>query len=324
MGFHEVQFPTDTNYGTSGGPGHSTAIIELPSGQEERVARWSGARMRFSVKYDVKIRAQTSALRTFVRARHGALHGFRYKDFADFASTADGATTANGFGAAAVSHQDQLIGTGDGTTTTFQLVKTYSSGGFDVVRPITKPVAGTTVIAFGNTQQSSGWSVDTTTGIVTFTVAPTLGVQVKAGFEFDVPVRVGKGVDELLDVSMDSFNSDSVREIELVEEVNPSALPEVYFYGGAFAFGSVTADQTLTFQMRAVTIDPTVAGVKLFLPDTKVAPGGGPFWFIKTGGTDALSLRTPDDTEVVSIPSGSAVVVYLCVDSVGFRTWYTK
>ena len=38
-------------------------------------------------------------------------------------------------------------------------------------------------------EQLSGWSVDTTTGIVSFGMPPALGVEVSADFEFDVPAR---------------------------------------------------------------------------------------------------------------------------------------
>ncbi len=57
------------------------------------------------------------------------------------------------------------------------------------IRTITKPVAGTVQVYLDGVEQPSGWSVDTTTGLVTFGVPPTLGVEVTAGFEFDVPVR---------------------------------------------------------------------------------------------------------------------------------------
>ncbi len=38
MSFHDVRFPTDISYGSSGGPGFSTAIIEVDSGAEERIS----------------------------------------------------------------------------------------------------------------------------------------------------------------------------------------------------------------------------------------------------------------------------------------------
>jgi uncharacterized protein (TIGR02217 family) len=57
------------------------------------------------------------------------------------------------------------------------------------VRTITKPVAGTVKVYLAGVQQMSGWSVNTTTGIITFTTAPGNGVAVSADYEFDVPVR---------------------------------------------------------------------------------------------------------------------------------------
>ena len=49
---------------------------------------------------------------------------------------------------------DEALGTGDGATTAFQLVKRYASGSQTWVRTITKPVAGTVrVNAWGRIQQ---------------------------------------------------------------------------------------------------------------------------------------------------------------------------
>jgi uncharacterized protein (TIGR02217 family) len=69
------------------------------------------------------------------------------------------------------------------------LIRTYSSGGNTDVRTITKPVAGTVKVYLAGVLQMSGWSVNTTTGIITFTTAPGNGVAVSADYEFDVPVR---------------------------------------------------------------------------------------------------------------------------------------
>lgn len=325
MGFHEVQFPTDISYGSKGGPGFATQIIELPSGAEERVARWSTPRRKYNAAYGVKTPTQLSTLRDFYLGRTGALYGFRYKDWVDFASTADGRTNTGSWGVAAVNHQDQVIGTGDGTATTFQLIKTYTSGAYSAVRVITKPVSATTVVALGAVNQTTGWSVDTTTGVVTFTTAPTLGTQVKAGFEFDVPVRFEKEIDELLDVSVDDYGSMSVPPIGLIELVNEAAQPDVYFYGGAYSFGDVTANVSITVNTgRAIGINPTTAGVKLYLPDAKNLQTGGPFFFIKNGGTEALSIRNTADTQILSLPSTTSCEVWLGLDSGGSKVWWTK
>jgi hypothetical protein len=58
------------------------------------------------------------------------------------------------------------------------------------VRTITKPVLGSVHLYKDAVEQLFGWSVDTTTGLVTFGMAPALGVEFTADFEFDVPGAV--------------------------------------------------------------------------------------------------------------------------------------
>ncbi len=83
----------------------------------------------------------------------------------------------------------QTLGTGNGSLTTFQLVKNYTSGAYSYSREIKKPVSGTVKIYLNAVLQGSGYSVDYTTGVVTFTAAPGAGVIVSSDFDFDVPVR---------------------------------------------------------------------------------------------------------------------------------------
>ena len=82
------------------------------------------------------------------------------------------------------------------------------------VRTIAKAVAGTVRVALGTVEQMSGWTVDTTTGVVTFTSAPGNGVIVRAGFEFDVPVRFDT---DMLDVTLDIERLGSITSIPLLE-----------------------------------------------------------------------------------------------------------
>ena len=103
---------------------------------------------------------------------------------------------------------------GDGATTAFQLVKLYASGTQSWTRTITKPVAGSVRIAFGGLEQPSGWTVDATTGAVTFNDAPASGIVVTAGFEFDVPVRFDS---DALDVTHDIERLGSITSIPLLE-----------------------------------------------------------------------------------------------------------
>ena len=102
----------------------------------------------------------------------------------------------------------------EGTTTTFQLMKRYTSGAQSWTRAIAKPVAGSVHIAIGGVEQLSGWSVDTMTGVVIFSAAPGAGIAVTAGFEFDVPVRFDS---DALDVTLDLERLGSITSIPLLE-----------------------------------------------------------------------------------------------------------
>ena len=205
MAFHEVRFPDNISRGARGGPERRTQIVELASGAEERNASWANSRRRYDVAYGIRRADDLAAVVAFFEARNGRLHGFRFKDWADFKSCLPSQTPGPG---------DQPIGTGNGAATLFQLTKRYTSGAQSWTRAITKPVAGTVTIALNGTPQASGWSVSTTSGLITFTTAPAAGVAITAGFEFDVPVRFDT---DSLDVTLDLERLGSITSIPLIE-----------------------------------------------------------------------------------------------------------
>lgn len=168
MSFDEIQFPASIARGSSGGPQFATVVVAAGSGGEQRVAQWESPRRRWTVAQDLRTPAQMEELVAFFVARQGRLRGFRFKDHADFR----------------VSTREDLV---ELTATTFQLVRRYTSGGVTRVRTIKKPVAGTVQIWNGTTEITSGWTVDTTTGVVTFGGDP--GYTPSWTGEFDVPVR---------------------------------------------------------------------------------------------------------------------------------------
>ncbi|MDT8857794.1 DUF2460 domain-containing protein [Paracoccaceae bacterium Fryx2] len=205
MAFHEVRFPDNISRGARGGPERRTQVVELASGDEERNASWANSRRRYDVAYGIRRADDLASVVAFFEARNGRLHGFRYKDWADYKSNLP---------SQAVTPTDQQIGTGTGSLQTFQLAKRYTSGAQTWVRTITKPVAGTVRVAPGVVEQMSGWTMDTTTGVITFTTAPANGVIVRAGFEFDVPVRFDS---DTLDVTLDFERLGSITSIPLLE-----------------------------------------------------------------------------------------------------------
>jgi uncharacterized protein (TIGR02217 family) len=205
MAFHEVRFPDNISRGARGGPERRTQVVELASGDEERNASWANSRRRYDVAYGIRRADDLAAVVAFFEARNGRLFGFRFKDWADYKSSLP---------SQAVTPTDQQIGTGTGSLKTFQLAKRYTSGAQTWVRIIAKPVTGTVRVALGTVEQMSGWTLDATTGVVTFTIAPGSGVIVRAGFEFDVPVRFDT---DMLDVTLDIERLGSITSIPLLE-----------------------------------------------------------------------------------------------------------
>ncbi len=184
MTFHDVRFPLDISLGAIGGPEQQTEIITLASGYEERNARWADARYRFNVGYGIKTLDQLQVFSSFFLERQGRLHAFRFRDWADYKSCPPRQTPKA---------DDQRIGTGDGVTAVFPLVKTYGSGGSARSRSITKPVAGSVLVAVDGVIRNEGndFNLDALTGLVTFSAGhvPAAGAVISAGYEFDVPVR---------------------------------------------------------------------------------------------------------------------------------------
>ena len=203
--FHEILFPLDIALGSAGGPERRTEIVALASGREERKARWAHSRRRYDAGYGVKTFEALSQVIAFFEERRGMLHGFRWRDRLDHASAAPGVP---------VTALDQTIGAGDGETATFQLVKTYGGAFAPYARPIVKPVSGSVRIAVDGVELDDGFTVDMTTGVVTFATPPGIGDAVTAGFLFDVPVRFDT---DYLEVDLSAFAAGAIPKIPLVE-----------------------------------------------------------------------------------------------------------
>ncbi len=207
MNFHEVRFPANLSFGSVGGPERRTDIVTLANGFEERNTPWAHSRRRYDAGVGMRSLDDVEALISFFEARQGQMFGFRWKDWSDFKS---GAATAD------VSMQDQVIGRGDGAQTSFQLRKSYASGGFSYERPIVKPVLGTVRVGLEQDEQKEGvdFDVDLTTGVITLFNPPAEDVQITAGFEFDVPVRFDT---DKIQTSVASFQAGDVPNVPVVE-----------------------------------------------------------------------------------------------------------
>jgi uncharacterized protein (TIGR02217 family) len=152
------RFPDNIGMNSSGGPQYNTEVVVLRSGFEQRNARWTYPLHTYDVASGVKTDTDLGNVIQFFNSVRGRLIGFRYKDWTDYQSAPIGD---------AITPTDQTIGTGDGSITDFQLIKTYAAGSVTQDRLINKPVPGSTVVAIGGVADNN-FVVDNTSGVVSF------------------------------------------------------------------------------------------------------------------------------------------------------------
>lgn len=179
----------------TGGPGFFTTVNAGFSGYEQRNQNWSQARAQYAVSFENKPLALWQAFEGMFYAAKGMANGFRLFDPGD----------NSGVG--------QFQATGDGVTTVFQLQKTYSFpiGQYEVIRPVQKLITSrvrnyqgnyltdtVTVYLNGSPQSHNAgyiagggvaYTLDETTGLVTFATPPGNGVIITADYQYHIPVR---------------------------------------------------------------------------------------------------------------------------------------
>lgn len=327
MAFIETRFPTTISYGSSGGFGHNTAIVEVRSGQETRTSRREVARLRWNANEAIKQDDEIAALIDFCRVMKGSAVGFRFLDHTDYS------TGANHKGAPAA--DDVVFGYGDGVSTQFQLLKTYTVAGVTRTRNITKPIHGESVsvgeaaaismdvlIAVAGTPTTSGWSVDTTTGMVTFTTAPTLGQELTWGGYFDVPCRFGIEVDDLLDIALQGYDDSEIPDVPIIELVDEGTVNEEYPYRGSKDHGPIAADASITLLGGAFqTFTPTTGGLKIILPDYTSIPTGVGHFVLANEGMNDMTVVNHLASTVATLTAGTALEFCLTLNGLGTKEW---
>lgn len=162
-------------YDAEGGPGFNTQIVTTASGRESRNMLWPNARCAYDVGLVAKPKSLYLEILAFFRTVGGRAIGFRFKDHSDFECA-----------------RDEGLLVRIGTTNAYQMQKRYAAGIYARDRLIQKPVAGTVkvwkLVAAVWTEQTTGFTIDTTTGIVTFD-SDVSGDTLAWSGEFDVPVR---------------------------------------------------------------------------------------------------------------------------------------
>jgi uncharacterized protein (TIGR02217 family) len=174
-------------------------IVRTDGGNEVRNTRWSQPLLRFEISFPMSQRDNAVFLevRNAYRACRGMLHSFKFRDWSDYQAT------------------DEQFGTGDGTTTVFNLYKNYEFGSETQSRRIYQPVSPIALKGDGVTI-GSGYSVSYTTGVVTFDTAPLDEVVLTWTGEFDIPVRFDSPLQSTgIATHLEHHESISLQEVRL-------------------------------------------------------------------------------------------------------------
>jgi uncharacterized protein (TIGR02217 family) len=319
MGFHDdAIFPSQIAVDSTFGWGFQTAILTSKSGAEQRVARREMPQHVGDVSTGILDPEQLLELKAFHLARRGALYGFRFKDPLDHLSTDADPCDPN----TQISHTDQVIGTGDGTTQSFQLIKTYVDGNHEYVRKITKPIDGENPVLIGlstggTTSQvaASDYTVDYSTGIVTLATAPGLDQNVTAGFEFHTPVRFEADADKAIEVAFQEFKYGRIPAIGIAEILEGGVASDEFWFGGSFTYsgpGTDTNGASTTIllsaqQGRYNNINFTSAGGRVMLPDANTVQPGGPHFYVhNTSANNSLEIHDKVSGSLATLPAGGS------------------
>lgn len=300
MSFDNVLFPVDIAFGARGGPGFDTVVIANRSGAEQRVSRRELSRRTWNVSHALKDHLDAAALRSFFIARRGATNSFRFLDHNEF-STHPGHI----FGCTS---SDEYLGTPDGSTTQFQLKKTFTSGNVVRTENITLPVEGTVKVSLDGVEVS-GWSVDDTTGLVTFGTAPT-GTELRAGCEYHKHARFSEDIDELMEFVYVDHDHVDIPNIKIVEVIDESTVPTEFYYGGGRVV-EMSENVSLSTSERAWALNPSISGLQAQLPVPTELPLGGPYFSIKNlSATESVDLKYDGDT-IATLGAGATTTIWL-------------
>lgn len=165
----------------------NTTVVTLSGGNETRNARWQAPLRRYEFDYKPRELADVQAIVAFFHDARGMARTWLLKSWTDYKAT------------------NEVIGTGNGSATDFQMVKSYGT-----LQPYSRTLTYIKPGSLSVTVDGAAATVSSETdGLVTLSSPPGPGAVVRASCQFYVPVR---------------FNSD---EIRVKAELPDSALASI-------------------------------------------------------------------------------------------------
>jgi uncharacterized protein (TIGR02217 family) len=302
MSVHEILLPEGYAYDTLSGPGFGSYVEPQDSGRFYRVSRGNPAARSYTVHYKNRTQAEANEILRFFSLRRGVNHAFLFKDFRDCTTSQDGFSAPD--------DEDVNLGTQAANTYNVQLKKKYSSGGIDYWWNIKKPVAGTVVLAYGGAPITSGWTLNETAGIVTFTSPVGTLEDLTFGCEFYVPVFFSMETANggLTFVGSDSLHWD-VGDIVLYETFTNVTQRQSSYSGGAKFIDMGGSGHTL------VATDPEIIFVQADSPQDLTMPAppssphdiaGSPIKLLyNVGSVGTITVKDDLATTIGTLSAGS-------------------
>jgi uncharacterized protein (TIGR02217 family) len=206
--FLEERLPVGIQMGATYGDDFQVEITKTASGREYRRLVHPYPVRHYSITYIATAPELWNKLIALYHRCYGMYAGFRVKAMDDFT------TNANTAAPTALDQPLKRVSAG-----VYQLQKQYGAGASPLsiglpVRTIYKPVAGTVKCAV-NGVTTTAFSVDATTGLVTFTSDPGAGADVTGGCEFDIPFRFNSQI-TLSHVAVDLRETQTIEIVELI------------------------------------------------------------------------------------------------------------
>lgn len=194
-------------------PRTNTSIQVTAGGNERRNQNWEHPLHRYILPEGVRDWSVAQTLKDHWLIMRGPFHSFPFYDPLDFASVPLTRPNLE----PTVTRTDQLLGTTDGFTDTFQLIKTYTVGSETYDRTIHLPVLDSVVVAVdGVLVPATDYTVSRPGGEILFDTPPAAGGDnVTAGFLFDVEVRFES--DDAFEGILRTYQVGGFADITLIE-----------------------------------------------------------------------------------------------------------
>lgn len=198
MAFLEERFPENINYGSGFNTEHACRVISTAGGNEYRTLDHPYIKSSLDVDFTRQRDEVINRIIALNLRANGQFRGFRVKNFIDF--------TTNNYRSPPTAFDQPMVNLGNGQ---WQITRWYGTPSDPKAarRRIRKPVSGTALVGVqGEIHPNTLYTVDYTTGIVTFTVNKTATIS-----------AITKAAQAVITIGTHTFN---VGESVLVVNVN--------------------------------------------------------------------------------------------------------